>query len=191
MGKRAKGDGNLPPWTGDDAALQAWINVELDRWDYEFHRDLIEAANHWLRSLPPRSEAESRKRHLILGKRESAAHRELMKQRAIEEGDVETLRRLDPELAQFIHAPKNSKPGRRKNTVNHDPDSAERRLKDALEEARRIRIILKKYFDGRSNRPTGALTVERMAAERWGLTEADVRKRHVHVATRKRLARQR
>jgi hypothetical protein len=178
MGKRAKG---LPPWTGDDDAMRAWINVELDKWTYDFHRDLIDAANHWLRSLPPRSKAESRKRHLILGKRAAAAHRALMKQRAIDDGDIEALRGLHPELAQFIHAPKNSKPGPKK-TVNHDPDSPEERLADAREEVRRTRIILKKHF-GRSNRPAGALSVEQMAAERWGLTEADVRKQQ---ASRKR-----
>jgi hypothetical protein len=175
---RAKGDGKLPPWIGDDDAMRAWINGELDRWDHEeFYRPLIKAVNHWLRSQPPRSKAESRKRHLILGKRAAAAHRALMTKRAIEESDIETLRRLYPEHAQFIHAPKNSKRGPKK-TVNHDPDSPERRLADAREEARRIRIILKKHY-GRSNRPSGALTVEEIAAERWGLTEADVRKQRV------------
>jgi hypothetical protein len=174
---RAKRDGKLPPWIGDDDAMRAWINVELDRWDYEFHRGLIEAATRWLRSQPPRSKAESRKRHLILGKRAAAEHRALMKQRAIDERDIATLRRLNPELAPLIHAPKNNKRGPKK-TVNHDPDSPERRLKDAREEVKRGRILLKKHF-GRSNRPAGALSVEAMVAERWGLSEVDVRKQHV------------
>jgi hypothetical protein len=74
-------------------------------------------------------------------------------------------------------APPSSKPGPKK-TVDHDPDSPEERLADALEEVKRIRKILKKHF-GRANRPAGALSVEKMAAERWGLTEDDVRKQRV------------
>jgi hypothetical protein len=166
---------DIPPWTGDDEWMQAFVNAELDKADYEFHRDLAAATNSWLRSLPPRSKAESLKRHLTIGKRAAAKYRELLEQRAIEEGDIEALRQLHPKLVRFLNLPPQR--GRPKK-IGHDPWSKQNRLADAIAELPRIRAIWKKNYD-RSNRPSGAITAEKITAERWGLTEDDVKKRRV------------
>jgi hypothetical protein len=159
-----------------DADVQAWTNAELDKADHAFHRDLAKAANDWLRSLPPRSKTESRKRWLTIGKRAAAKHHELLEQRAIAESDIETLRRLHPKHAGYLNPPKSNKRGRRKK-IGHDPESRQSRLANALIELRRIRTLWKK--SGLGKRTRGAITAEQIAAERWGLTEDDVRKRRV------------
>jgi hypothetical protein len=180
----------LPPWD-DDAAVQAWVIAELDKADDAFQRKFAEDVVNWLRYVAPRqrrSEAESRKRTLTIGRRAEAKHRETLEQRAVEEGDTETLRRLNPRLAQFINPARKS--GRPRKTVDHDPLSPEARLKEASDDIERIRKLLKQHF-GHVRRPPGAASVTQIAAERWGLDEVDVAKGRISSKMRERLARQR
>jgi hypothetical protein len=195
-----KQSSRLPSWTGNDAALKVWTIAELDKRDADFDRQMTEEAKNlahvlamrtpgpeaanYLRTvgLPtaPRSKAESRKRALTIGKRAAAKHYELVERRAIEDGDIEALRALHTK--------------RPKPDPNGDPPlfpfTPEDRLDEALHDLRphRIPALWKEKF-GRKNRPRGTLTAEEIAAERWGLHRDDVRKRRVHAATRKRLAR--
>jgi hypothetical protein len=187
MSSRRLKDSRRPKdwWTGDEATLEALTNAALDKRENQSHRRVIEGTTNWLRSLPPRSKAETRKRHLILGKRAEAKHYALLEQRAIKEKDIETLRRLHPEKAEFLNLLR--KRGRPKRTITHDPDSPECRLEDAREDARRIRAFWRETF-GHSGRPTGSLmTAAKIAARRHGLTEDDVRKGRVSRTTRARL----
>jgi hypothetical protein len=215
--RKTRADDALPPWIGDDQALQGFTIAELDKADAAFDGQVAEGmanlvhmlamrtpeAADLLRKLGlspfPRSKAESRKRRMTIGRRADAKDRELREQRAAEEGDVETLRQLFPNHAQFINLPR--KPGRPRR-ISHDLLSPEDRLREAVHDLGRIRKLWKEKF-GYSNRPTGhhrdrdysagrtSLTAAKIAAERWGLEESDVLKRYVSLKTRKRLARQR
>jgi hypothetical protein len=209
MGKRLSR--KLPPWTGDDAALKAWTIAKLEENEASRFQEFVEGtkalaanmkrkpamrtpeAEKYLRTvgLPttPRSKAESRKRALTIRRRAAAKHREQREQRAAEEGDIEALRALHPKHAAFINP---IKPKRKRPLHDHDGQglSPEDRLTEAREELTLIHALWKEAF-GRTNRPSGTLTAEQVAAEHWGLDEKDVRKDRVHKATRQRLARQR
>lgn len=188
---RARADAALPPWTGDDDALTRWTIAERDKDDDAAFREFTEGAALYSRAvlapiLAQRSKAESRKRHLTIGRRADTKHRQLLEARAIEEGDVEALRRLHPQLAQYINRPR--EPGRPRNKIDqYDPLSPEARLAEALHDQRRILELWKEKF-GLRNRPTGAVSAAKIAAERAGLDEDDVLKRRVSAATRERLA---
>jgi|SRR6516165_3909947 hypothetical protein len=197
---------DLPPWTGNDAALKTWTIAELDK-DF---REFVEGAKvlgailkreptvripaeteKYLRrvGLPttPRSKAEKaegRKRWLTIGKREL---REWLEQRAIAESDIKALRKLHPKLEPFMPI----KPKRKRPFGDHDWQglSPEDCLTEALREKKEIRKIWKKKFR-KTNRPRGTLTADEIVAKRWGLTKEDVRKRRISLATRKRLAKQ-
>jgi hypothetical protein len=217
--RKTRADEALPPWIGDDQALQAFTIAELDKADAAFDRQMAEDAANFVHMMAmrtpeaedflvnkvglsrfPRSKTESLKRHLTIGKRAAAEHNELLEQRAIEEGNIEALRRLHPKLAQYINSPK-GKRGRPRR-ISHDLLSPEDRLREAVHDLRRIRDLWKEKL-GHSNRPTGhrgdrdysagrtSLTAAKIAAERWGLDESDVLKRRVSRKTRERLARQR
>jgi hypothetical protein len=191
----AKPDDKLPPWTGDPERMQAWVNAKLDEIDAVFDREMAVAASLVVKAYahPHRSTEETRKRKLTIGKRVLAKDREAHEAWALQEAErknLEPLRKLDPKRARFINLPKLGKPGDHfKKAINHDPLAPHRRLEEAVAELPRIRAILKKYYQGHSNRPSGELTAEKIAAERWGLAEADVLKRRVSRETLRRLAR--
>jgi hypothetical protein len=182
---------DIPPWTGNDERMQAFVNAELDKRDADFDRKMAEDAANLVHMLAmrtpeaadflrkvglspfPRSKAERRKRRLTIGKRADADWRKMRDRRAVEEGDIEALRQLHPGLARFLNLP--PRRGRPKK-IGRDPWSRQNRLADAILELPRIRALWKAHY-GRSNRPKGAITAEKIAAERWGLTEDDVKKR--------------
>jgi hypothetical protein len=90
-----------------------------------------------------------------------------------------------PGIAPLINLPPH--PPHRVAKRVRDPLSPECRLEEALADVAQIRAIWKRHYD-HTNRPSGTLTAEEVAAERWGLDEDDVRKRRVSPRTRERLA---
>jgi hypothetical protein len=188
MSKRP--DDALPPWLGNNDAFKAWTIAELDKADAAFDQQMAKGMADLVRMLAmrtpeaadfrrklglspfPRSKAESLKRHLTIGKRAAAEHNELLEQRAIEEGDIEALRRLHPRLARFLNLPPQR--GRPKK-IDRDPWSRQKRLADAIAELPRIRAIWEKNY-GRSRRPPNAITAAQIAAERWGVSEDDLKR---------------
>ena len=159
----------------DKARMRSWINDQLNaRWEEAefFDIDKIPPADRknipeWMRqvSRPKRAERPGEK-----------------KRRALTEfrrGNVEPLRdfvrEFDPELVEAINLPKMPGKGR------HRERGLDRRLVDlhhrlwaAISDARRIRDIRQKLLDGKRNGPIGGMTVEEIAAERWGVTEDEV-----------------
>jgi hypothetical protein len=170
-----------PSRTSSDATLCAWTLAELDKADRIFEQEMVEGAKLVSRSLPSRSPTESRKRHLTIGKRAEAKHRERLEQRAVEEANIEALRRLHPRLADFINSPA-GKRGRPRRPIDHDQLSAEARLAEARYDRDRILVMWKRELG--FNRQ-GLAT--KIAAERWGLADDDVTRDRVSSKTRERL----
>jgi hypothetical protein len=128
--------------------------------------------------------------------KELASIKETLEEMAVERGDIETLRALNPNHASFIGPPKRG-PGQPKKVLGSKkwPDpwtdalSPENRLKEALRDVDRIYALWKQeQHYGLRNRPTGTLTAQKIAADRWGLSENDVKKKRISEATRRRLA---
>jgi hypothetical protein len=173
-----------PPWTGDDEGMHAFVNAELDELDAaDLHNAIPSKPAPWVRRFA-RWRRERGSAGALRTEPEILGGRGWVESLAMDWNDVATLRRLNPQLAQFINLPR---PGRgpRKKFIR-DPLSAECRLEEATADVRSIRTIWKKYYS-RSNRPRGELTAEKIAAARWGLTEDDVNKRRVSRATRQAL----
>jgi hypothetical protein len=190
----SRDDKTLPPWTGDPKRMQDWTNAKLNEIDAAFDRELAAGARARLKAHAPpdRTAKEERKRKLTIGKRALAKSREASETWALEEAEtknLEPLRKLHPQHARFINLPPLGNRGDHfKKAINHDPLAPHRRLEEAVFDLSRIRAIWREHY-GRSNRPSGELTAEKIAAERWGLTEEDVRERRVSRKTLRRLAR--
>jgi hypothetical protein len=188
----------LPPWIGEDKRLQAWTLAELDKkLVAENAASMVEAAciQKYVESRYARmSASERRKRRLLVRQKEQPWILEFMKETAAERGDIETLRALNPTHASLIN-PLARGPGRPQKVLGSkkwpDPNDAlspESRLKEALRDVIRIYALWKEHYDGRRNRPSGTLTAQKIAADRWGLSEDDVRKRRISDETRQRVA---
>lgn len=166
-------DEGLPPWTGDPERMQRWINARLDEQDAAFEQQMAAYVNAWLEArMPPGSEEDRRSsRYALLNKpalREAAALEEA------ENRNLEPLRKLHPRIARFINLPTLGRGEHFKKTNL----TRRERLQAAVEEVKRVRAIWEEYYD-RSNSPEGGPTAEQIAAERWGLTEDNIRKRRI------------
>jgi hypothetical protein len=180
MARSPKRRDALPPWTGDDSGMRAWVFAELDKLDAAADREMANTAAAIVRAYAheARDDSERRKRKLIIGKRDRAKIRAAEEQAAIEHGDVEALRTLHPKHAHFINPPARD-PGRPKKVPDpNDYLSPKHRLEEALFDRKRISALWKKYY-GRRNRPQGTVTAAEIAAERWGLSVYEVEKLYV------------
>jgi hypothetical protein len=195
----SRDDDTKPPRTGDPKRMRAWMNAQLDavhaEIDAAFDKEIAEAASLVVKAYAhPHSDKEQRKRKLTIGRRVLAKDRKYSEALALEEAEsknLEPLRRLHPDHARFINRPPLAKRSDHfKKAINHDLLTPEDRLQEALAELPRIRAIWKKHYPGRSNSRSGELTAAKIAAERWGLTEDDVRGQRISRATRLRLARE-
>ena len=156
----------LPPWTGDDAAMQRWLDDKLDE-----------------RLKEDGAKARARRRLPYSAEEKQVLFPEESDEGAIaaaERGDIEPLRRRHPEYARLSIKPKRGvgrrghKDRNRKWTevLQHPHDS---RLALAVIDVSRIRAIWQKHFRRKNrNKHEGEKSAEHFAAERWGLTEEEV-----------------
>lgn len=157
----------LPPWTGNDAAMQRWLDDKLD--------ELLKEDG---------AKARARRRLPLSRDEKEALFPEDSDEGAIaaaERGDIGPLQRRLPKFAQFLHLPKRGR-GKRyledrskkwNKVLNHPRDS---RLALAVIDVSRIRALWQKHFEGRKKRSKhqGEKSAEHFAAERWGITEDEV-----------------
>lgn len=164
----------LPPWhptcaADKDSMMRAWVNEHLDDQDaaFDIEQMEIEATQDWGRGT---SQEDARYLWLLAS----------AKAKAWRDDDVSLLRELHPDHAEFIHPRKRKRGQRRRPRGNW---IKRWRLREAIEDVRRIRDIWAQHY-GRRNRPKGAVTAEEIAAERHGLTEDEVRSAMNHSARR-------
>ncbi len=156
----------LPPWTGNDAAMQRWLDDKLDELLKE------DGAKARSRRKLPRSKEE-----------QQALFPEDSDEGAIaaaERGDIGPLRRRHPEYARLSIKPKRGvgQRGHKDQTRNGLRSCSTRmnsRLALAVMDVSRIRALWQKHFRLK-NRSTheGEKSAEHFAAERWGLTEDEL-----------------
>jgi hypothetical protein len=152
----------LPPWTGDDAAMQRWLDDKLDELLSE------DTKSHSRRGLPL-SEEEAR----VLFPEDSDEGAIA----AAERGDIGPLRRRHPEYARLSIKPKRGvgqrgHKDRNEKWKEHPRDS---RLALAVIDVGRIRALWQKHFQLKNrSKHQGEKSAEHFAAERWGLTEDEV-----------------
>jgi hypothetical protein len=156
----------LPPWTGNDAAMQRSLDDKLD--------ELLKEDG---------AKARARRRLPLSREEKEALFPEDSDEGVIaaaERGDIGPLRRRLPKFARFLRLPRRER-GQRylkdkatkwKEVLHHPHDS---RLALAVIDVSRIRAIWQKHFR-RKNRSKyqGEKSAEHFAAERWGVTEDEV-----------------
>jgi len=152
----------LPPWHPTNEAEKDWLR----RWTNEQFADLDAAWEAYARTTKelvawcPSIEADTRD-ELI---EEAKAQARL--------GDLEPLRRLYPEILEFLCVPK-LKPGQHRPVNNNDEYY---RLRAAIDDVHIVRNIWAKNYNGRWKRPDNdPVTAESIAAGRHGLAAAKVK----------------
>jgi hypothetical protein len=130
--------GKLPPWTGDDRAMLLWLGERLSA---------ISEEEEW-REIVRENTNKINDHHDLAIK--WARH-----------GMIEPLRKLYPDIAEFIHLPKRKRGQRFPNLFAHLSPV----LRAALD-ARRIRALWKKFYPGRRRRRDDK-SAEDFAAELW------------------------
>jgi len=168
-----------PAWI---AQGQAWVNAKLDKQEDAFHRKMANDAKSLLRLLDERScrlddhERERRKAAGLVKTQEWLE--ELAIRQADEQGNIEPLRKQvqkqNPRLARFIKLPRRGR-GKR---FEKPPHPASDRLDQAVAELRDARSFLQAFYK-KTGRPRGRLTAEQILAERWDLTENEIRDRRI------------
>jgi hypothetical protein len=169
-----------PAWI---AQGRAWVNAKLDKQEDAFHRKMANDAKFLLRLLDERScrldddERERRKAAGLVKTRKWL--KELAIRQADEQGNIEPLRKQmqkqDPDVARFIDLPRGRGRGKR---FEKPPHPASDRLDQAVAELRDARSFLQAFYK-KTGRPRGQLTAEQILAERWDLTESEIRKRRI------------
>ena len=156
----------LPPWTGNDAAMQRWLDDKLDEL---LREDGAKARSR--RKLPL-----SREEKQVLFPEDSDEGVIA----AAERGNIGPLRRRLPKFARFLHLPRRERGERYlkdkatkwKEVLNDPHDS---RLALAVIDVSRIRALWQKHFQLKNrSKHEGEKSAEHFAAERWGVTEDEV-----------------
>lgn len=106
---------------------------------------------------------------------------------AAEQGNIEPLRLMFPRHAKFINFPKNKNVKKGEGMKKRQPAPFKGDIVDpfadprfrraaARDDAARIRAMWKKYYD-KVQRPThlGLVTAEKIAADRWGIGEDEIK----------------
>jgi hypothetical protein len=173
-----------PAWIAEG---QAWVNAKLDERIDAFNRKLANDAIA-LAAHTGDTKASKRLSPLSFGgfiAKELKWQLELALRQAMQ-GNIEPLRREmqkeDPRLAQFINLPRLKGRGRH---FEKPPHPARDRLENALEELRDARFFLQSFYK-KTGRPRGQLTAKQILAERWDLTENEIRKRCISHSRLKR-----
>jgi hypothetical protein len=160
----AEGVDVLPPWTGDDRAMELWLDQCLH---------YAQTASHVIRVLKV-AHAKPAATAIDINNRAFA----IKEARC---GNIEPLRRLEPELAEFLHLPKQGV-GKRfpKRKTKQD------RVTEAALDAKRIKVLWSICYPGhhRHQHDSNDKSAEDFAAARWNV---DIDK--VHNRLKKRLPR--
>jgi hypothetical protein len=176
-----------PAWI---AEVQAWVNATLDEEDARFHQNLANNAKTYAHVLDERlsrldDDEKARRKERGLAKTQEWKL-ELALRQAMQ-GNIEPLQRemqkQDPRLARFINLPRLD--GRGKH-FEKPPHPARDRLEDAVAELPRVRYLLKLFHEKKPGYPRRRLTAKQILAERWDLTENEIRKRCISHARLKR-----
>ena len=160
------GSASLPDWLAGGSRqkrdrMSCWLNEQLDNKMYEDSRPTPEGSAA-AAFIAWRSDPESPLREAL---------------EAAQRGNVEPLRNLYPQIARFINPPKLRRGEHfKKNNQPGSTDDPRLWLACAIEDAAQIRAISQSHY-GRKNRPRGEATAEKIAADRWDLTEDEVRKK--------------
>jgi hypothetical protein len=161
---------------------QAWVNAKLDKQEDAFHRKMANDAKFLLRLSDERScrlDDDERERRKAAGLMKTQKWLEkLAILQADEQGNIEPLRKQvqkqNPDFARFIQPPRRGR-GKR---FEKPPHPASDRLDQAVAELRDARSFLQAFYK-KTGRPRGQLTAEQILAERWDLTENEIRKRRI------------
>jgi hypothetical protein len=174
-----------PAWI---AQGQAWVSAKLDRQIDAFNRKLANEAKPfrlWDERFS-RLDGDEKARRKERGLAKTQEWKLELALRQAMQRNIEPLRRemqkQDPRLVQFINLPRLKGPGKHFEKLPHP---ARGRLEDALAELPHARFHLQSYYK-KTGRPRGQLTVEQILAERWDLTEYEIRKRRISRARLKR-----
>jgi hypothetical protein len=170
-----------PAWI---AQGQAWVSAKLDKQIDAFNRKL---ANEGKRRLSwderfNRLDDDEKGRRKDRGLAKTQEWKLELALRQAEQGNLEPLRKQYPRLARFINLPKLEGKGKH---FEKPPHPARDRLENALAELRDARVFLRSYYK-KTGRPKGKLTAEQILAERWNLTDYEIRKRLISRARLKR-----
>ena len=157
------------------AQVQAWVNDTLDKEDDRFHRKLANDGRLWnerpTSSLDDNEKARRKERGLVKTQEWLV---ELALQQA-EQGNLEPLQKQNPRLARFINLPELGQGEH----FEKKPHPARDRLDQAVAELPRVRDLLNWFHEKKTGYPRGQLTAEQILAERWDLTEKEIRKRRI------------
>jgi hypothetical protein len=143
------GNSKLPPWTGDDPAMLRWLKQRLSAMAVESSLMPNDDATYPLLIDPPLSKLNTKNVDLP----------DAIKLAKL--GHIEPLRKLYPDIAEFIHLPKRKRGQRFPN-----PMAELNPIKQAALDAQRIRALWKKFYSGH-RRPRGN-SAEDFAARLWG-----------------------
>jgi hypothetical protein len=171
-----------PAWI---VQVQAWVNATLDEEDARFHQNLANKAKTYIHGLNERlsrldDDEKARRQDRGLVKTQEWLE-ELALQQA-EQRNIEPLRKQYPRLARFINLPRLG----RGEHFEKPPHPAYDRLEQAVAELRRVRYLLNLFYENKTGHPRGRLTAEQILAERWDLTENEIRKRRISHSRLKR-----
>jgi hypothetical protein len=144
-------DEPLPPWTGDDNAMLRWLGQQLKAMKYADKVKIL------LGNFEVSEDADGRVHFNWIKGKELANAIDFA-----EHGDVEPLRKLYPDIAEFINLPKRARGKRFKNSSRYiNP------ILGAAQDARRIRMLWKKFYpEFYPNREKSA-SADWFAAQLW------------------------
>jgi hypothetical protein len=152
----------LPPWEAVDArgrrAMMEWVIAQLDAQDGEdeMRQDELDAERNYHAPLPLAEQQRLRFEEAI---------------RRARGGNVGSLRRLYPEITEFIHPPKRPRGRRRK----YPRDNWGRYAASMIAaDVKRVRELWKANYKGKWKRRGLRPTAEEIVAERRGWTEDEV-----------------
>jgi hypothetical protein len=153
-----------PPWNASNEQMRAWVLAQLEAMDAAVMTE--EAIS---KPLDQRYHPPKYLRMLAEPKLADLGSEE----RAIAEakcGNMEPLRKLYPQLAEFLARPK-LKRGEHFEPFNPQWD-AKARIRAARADANRIKALWKAAYNGRCNRDSelGQITAVEIAADRWGIS---------------------
>jgi DNA anti-recombination protein RmuC len=166
-----------PAWM---AQVQAWVNATLDEEDARFHQNLANnaATMQRLRVQYPDSrldDDEKARRKIAALRKTQEWLEELAIRQADEQGNIEPLQKQNPRLARFIKLPRRGRGKRFERPLHPASD----RLDQAVAELPRVRELLNLFHENKAGYPRGRLTAAQILAERWDLTENEIRKRRI------------
>jgi hypothetical protein len=175
-----------PAWI---AQVQAWVNATLDEEDARFHQNLANKAKTYIHDLNERLSRLDDDEKARRKKRGLAKTQEWLKELALRQamqGNIEPLRgqmqRQDPRLVRFINLPRLGQGEH----FEKKPYPAYDRLEQAVAELPRVRYLLNWFHKNKTGYPRGQLTAGQILAERWDLTENEIRRRCISRVRLKR-----